>query len=533
MLVCEMGNEELKVGKILADKYRLLEKVGEGGMGAVWKAEHLTLGRQVAIKVILPDLATRGEMAARFRREAQAVAALKSPYIVQVHDYIEGDVLSFIVMELLQGESLEHRIQREGHLSPAATLQILTEVGRGVHHAHENRIIHRDLKPANIFLVRNADGECAKVVDFGIAKFVDMRMTATGVAIGSPYYMSPEQHYGYSAVDHRADIWALGVIAAECLTGRKPFDGETIQQLRAAICTGPLPIFSMQDSVPAGFDQWFSRACAREPNAGFSTAREAIDALRRVCIPRQSELVYTSNLSQNVVETWRVAKKAYDDHAAERPDRASLGPLPPPIQGMSLPSSLYSQYQVTHQKVVDALEELARSGHIESILLLGKCSWPCMCLRDWAVTKHSLEWAICAGKLGHSDGYMQAGQIVRFGGAGTAPPDAPLNPWGRGSASLAAKWFKLAGELGNVEGFLACAQMSYQAKDFVEAFKYFAEAANRGCAGAQLCLGRMYALGLGVERSWEEAEKWLIKAAAQGDARAVGDLQNPTRIKSV
>jgi serine/threonine-protein kinase len=277
-------------GTLLAGKYRLVSLLGRGGMGSVWRAQHLDLDAPVAVKLLDPSIATNPEGIARFHREAQAAAALRSPHVVQILDRGLDDATQqpFIVMELMEGESLSARIARLGLLSPEQTARIATHIARALGRAHDAGIVHRDLKPDNVFLVQNEDEEVAKVLDFGIAKSDRHRLdtdsqTRTGAVMGTPYYMSPEQISGSKNVDYRTDIWALGVIACECLTGRRPFDAETIGGLALKICAEPPPVPSQLGPVSPEFDAWFSRATARDQNLRFRSAREAADELRRAC----------------------------------------------------------------------------------------------------------------------------------------------------------------------------------------------------------------------------------------------------------
>jgi serine/threonine-protein kinase len=248
-------------------------KLGQGGMGSVWRAEHLALGSSLAIKLIDPGITQSPEAAVRFKREAQAAADLRSAHVVQIIDYGVDDGLPFIAMELLDGESLGARLERMGRLAPDQAASILSQVARALARAHQAGVVHRDLKPDNVFLVREADGDIVKVLDFGIAKKLGVLSTTsgiktgTGAMLGTPYYMSPEQVLGGSDIDHRADIWSLGIIAYECLTGQRPFEKETLGGLLMAICNDPLPVPSKVASVPSGFDAWFARACARDTSA--------------------------------------------------------------------------------------------------------------------------------------------------------------------------------------------------------------------------------------------------------------------------
>lgn len=276
-------------GLTLAGRYRLISKLGQGGMGSVWRAEHLTLGIPVAVKLIDASIAQSEEALARFRREAQAAAELRSAHVVHIIDYGVEDSTPYIAMELLEGESLSARLERVGRLTPADTVSILSQVTRALTRAHQQHIIHRDLKPENIFIVQEGDDEVVKVLDFGIAKKLGLDSTSSGVKthtgamLGTPYYMSPEQAKGHPNVDHRTDIWSLGIITYECLTGVRPFERETLASLLIAICTEPLPIPSQIAAVPRGFDAWFARVASRDVSARFQSVSEAITQLREVC----------------------------------------------------------------------------------------------------------------------------------------------------------------------------------------------------------------------------------------------------------
>jgi serine/threonine-protein kinase len=272
--------------RVLAGRYRLESQLGQGGMGSVWRAEHLTLHSAVAIKLMDPAIAATPEGAERFQREAQAAASLRSTHVVQVLDYGVEDGTPFLVMELLHGESLSACLEREGRLTPTRTYAIISQVARAIARAHTAGIVHRDLKPDNIFLVHEDDQEVAKVLDFGIAKtpesaFGDMK-TRTGVVMGTPHYMSPEQAEGKRTVDQRTDLWAMAVIVCECITGLQPFRGETWGELLLNVCARPSPIPSSLAAVPAGFDAWFDKATSRDQTLRFATVQELVSALRSV-----------------------------------------------------------------------------------------------------------------------------------------------------------------------------------------------------------------------------------------------------------
>jgi eukaryotic-like serine/threonine-protein kinase len=269
---------------LLADRYRLVRPLARGGMGSVWQAEHLTLGSEVAVKIIDPGVASRNMGVPRFLREARALAALRSPYIVQVIDFgSEGEIV-YLVMELLEGRTLGQRLKAEGKLSVAETNRIMRQVCRAMSHAHERGIVHRDLKPDNIFLCDQSREHVTKVLDFGIAKPLGgvaaaSSGTEAGAFLGTPSYMSPEQCLDSKDIDHRSDLWALGAIAYECLLGKRLFDGDVIGPLVVRICTEALPIASSDGALPAGFEAWLRKAMARNPADRFQSAADFSQSL--------------------------------------------------------------------------------------------------------------------------------------------------------------------------------------------------------------------------------------------------------------
>lgn len=270
-------------GLLVADRFRLVRELGRGGMGAVWLAHHLALDMQCALKLVDPQSKDSDEVRARFEIEARSAAQIKSRHVVQVLDHGVWEGIPFIAMEYLEGQDLGARLDQQGTLSPAATFRVVSHVARALTRAHALGVIHRDLKPENVFLARDDDGEIAKVVDFGIAKRARLDLgdstTRPGVLIGTPFYMSPEQARGALGIDHRSDLWSLAVIAFECLTGHTPFPGEGLGVVIGKIMYEPLPVPSALGPVPPGFDAWWRRASARDPDQRFQSATELVDAL--------------------------------------------------------------------------------------------------------------------------------------------------------------------------------------------------------------------------------------------------------------
>ncbi len=277
-------------------------------MGAVWRADHLTLNAPVAVKLLDPSIANTEEGLARFMREAQAAAALRGTNVVQTFDYGVHEGVPFIVMELLVGQSLADRLTKKGPLPAPAVASILKQIARAITKAHQAGIIHRDLKPDNVFLVDTDDDEpVAKVLDFGIAKANgDLAVNAasktrTGALLGTPFYMSPEQAQGTMEVDHRSDLWALAVITYEALLGKRPFESEALGDLLLKICVLPLPVPSKVGAVPAGFDAWFAKAANRDPAKRFTSGSEMARALEKVVFPGMQHRLTLDSVSIDAI----------------------------------------------------------------------------------------------------------------------------------------------------------------------------------------------------------------------------------------
>ena len=278
----------VEVGAVIAAKYRLEALIGMGGMGSVWRATHLGLNQLVAIKIVAPDFARSAEARRRFDVEAKASAQLKSRHVVQVTDNGElADGTPFMAMELLQGEPLGKRIHKHGPLPVLDALRVALHVGRALSRAHALGIVHRDIKPENIFLATSDEepGFTAKVLDFGIAKVRatnagEQSATRTGSLLGTPLYMSPEQARALKTVDHRTDVYSLGLVVYTMLTGNLAFSGESYADVIVQICTMPLPtIRGSAPWVPEHVDTWLTHACAKEPQVRYQDMQSMVDAL--------------------------------------------------------------------------------------------------------------------------------------------------------------------------------------------------------------------------------------------------------------
>jgi tRNA A-37 threonylcarbamoyl transferase component Bud32 len=267
--------------------YRVIEALGEGGEGTVFLVEHVALGRRLALKALHPEHASNPEAVERFLREARAISSIGHEHIVAVTDFgktSEGQ--SYFVMELLEGESLAARLQRQGPFTLADTVRILAQVADALGAAHAAGIVHRDLKPENIFLIEKAGSrDFVKLLDFGVAKLTRAdgppeRKTRSGLLLGTPYYMSPEQCLGKRGVDHRTDVYALGVICYELLVGAVPFDAENWGELLLMHTTMPFP--SLRERCPGldpGVERVIGRAVAKDPEERWSSMLEVQTAL--------------------------------------------------------------------------------------------------------------------------------------------------------------------------------------------------------------------------------------------------------------
>ena len=249
------------IGTLLDNRYEILEVIGTGGMAVVYKARCNRLNRLVAIKVLKQELSQDEEFRRRFHAESQAVAMLSHPNIVSVYDVSHSNNLDYIVMELIEGITLKQYLEQKGRLNWREALHFSTQIAKALEHAHSRGIIHRDIKPHNIMILK--DGS-VKVADFGIARISSAQNTLTREALGSVHYISPEQAKG-GKVDYRSDLYSLGVVMYEMLTGRPPFDGDTpvsvaIQHINAK----PVMPRELNPDIPEGFEQITMHAMAAD-----------------------------------------------------------------------------------------------------------------------------------------------------------------------------------------------------------------------------------------------------------------------------
>jgi CheY-like chemotaxis protein len=279
----ESGVDEVVAGAVLGGKVRLERELARGAMGEVWTGVHLALGVNVAVKFMDRNLAQTAEYAS-FEREARAAAQLRSEHTVRIYDHgLARGGRPYLVMEYLDGESIEERVERLGRLSAKEVASVVSDVARALDEAHARGIVHRDVKPANVLVVESVDrtnASSCKLIDFGLAR--PAVAPKERFIAGTPVYMSPEYLRLESAPTPALDNWALAVSAFEMITGQLPFDGESASHVLESIFFSPFPVASeIEPEVPRAFDEWFARACAREPAKRFASANAPADALRR------------------------------------------------------------------------------------------------------------------------------------------------------------------------------------------------------------------------------------------------------------
>ncbi len=280
--------EEQVVGFQVTPEVRFKQPLGEGGMGSLWVADHLTMQTEVAVKLVFMDLAANDPtILTRFHREANMLIKLDSPHVVKIYDRGKTPAgTPFIVMELLRGETLLDRLERKGEMSPAEISVILHQLTVALEYLRSVEVTHRDLKAENVFLVGNEMNPLVKLLDFGLAKEPDApgdkKLTGVGMLVGTAEYMSPEQIISAKDVNHTADLWAMAVLIYMMLVAAKPFEGEQLGEVFMAIRTGKHVPPSAHNSALVPFDAWFARCFDIDYNKRFQSAREMNEAWQQL-----------------------------------------------------------------------------------------------------------------------------------------------------------------------------------------------------------------------------------------------------------
>jgi len=284
-MVTEQPSQDIQAGLVLSNRYRLISRIGEGGMASVWEAIDTSKGETRAVKFLAPALVASKEARARFEREVKAAIRIACPFVVRIHDWgLAHGKQPYMVLDRLAGQDLDQHLATDPILPLSEVQRIVRHVCGALAEAHAVGIIHRDIKPANIFLTREGTEQVAKVLDFGIARIQgdeshSRQLTRPDEILGTLEYISPEQLLGQWPVDGRADLYGLGVVAYRCLTGKVPFPGDSLGEILLAFSKNcPESTSAIRPELPKGIDDWMKKALCQDRTKRFQTAREMADA---------------------------------------------------------------------------------------------------------------------------------------------------------------------------------------------------------------------------------------------------------------
>ena len=354
--VLKKADKDTLIGEVLAGKYRIEEKIDEGGMGCVYRATHVLMEKTIAIKVLHPALAADDNIVERFTREAKAASRISHPHAINVTDFGESEKgVVYLVMEYLRGRTLKDVIRSEGPMPLTRVAEIVRQVAGALEVAHTEGVVHRDLKSDNIMLEEAAGGDWAKVLDFGIAKIqqdvdkTDPGLTAPNLIIGTPQYMSPEQCSQAARIDSRSDIYSFGVIIYEMLVGHVPFAGDSPTGIMMKHLQEPAPsVLDERKDLPASVGEVVARALAKQPEDRFQSASELSDALAAAAAEASSpDIVPALETGRIVVPTTpnEAPRMTYSDDADEATvvnpgyARPATDELPAPVTPVPVASS--------------------------------------------------------------------------------------------------------------------------------------------------------------------------------------------------
>jgi serine/threonine-protein kinase len=385
-------------------------------MGTIWVAHHERLATDVVVKFLAETLIDNDELRERFEREVKATAAVKSPHVVQTLDHgVAEDGTPYIVMELLEGSDVSRVLKARKRLEPREVLHVVRGVAAALTKAHGIGVVHRDIKPANIFLC-NADGPepHVKLVDFGIAKLsASAGLTVTGELLGTPWYMSPEQLEGSRGVDHRADLWALGILAFHTLVGRTPFNGDHVAAIAVAILTQDRPVPSRERAdLPIGFDAWFAKACAPKIEDRFSTARELAAELESALASPSRDVIAVAP----TVESTAIPSSTLEPTIASSPVALANPPSDPVLVGSGSRRSLPPAVDATPHPSVFADSHVAPPRTTK---------WLVFAVGILAVFVVGLAWRLVADSNARAAAAAPSSAPANEGWTETAPPTTP------------------------------------------------------------------------------------------------------------
>lgn len=502
------------IGTTLADKYQILEKLGSGGMGLVYKAKHLLMKRLVAIKLMLPQFAASATALKRFRQEAQAASHLNHPNILKVYDFgVTPQGLPYLVMDLLEGTNLSAELTKHNYLPLERALKIFVQTCAALYHAHQKGVIHRDLKPGNIMLVDyDGQSDVVQIVDFGMAKILsemdgeNEELTKTGEVFGSPMYMSPEQCMGQK-LDHRSDIYSMGCVLYEYAAGRPPFDGESFIQIIFAHINQEAAPFAT-DAVTRVLQSIIMKAIEKSPNDRFSDMDELKD-----------QLAYCHALwtRDDIDDYSDYAKTIAPQIAATNIISLERSALDGDIDAQLDLAYLYSDEQSEHynpQKCLEWVLKAASADHPTAQAFAGDCfSTGIGTTQD---PHKAFYWYSKAALAGHGGAERSIGQMYQEGTVVAQDLDTALY------------WLRRSCEHDDIDSQLYLAECLSTGdvfeSDLEEAARWYEAAAKLGSLEGQLALAYCYEYGTGVEQDPSLAVFWLQYAVEQNSPEAMKSL---------
>lgn len=557
-----------RLRQALGPNYELVRLIGRGGYAEVFQIHDRKLNRELAIKVLRPDLIVTPSLLARFRREAQAVAALRHPAIVPVYDVGESDGICYILMPLIEGESLKAVLQRQRRLPIAEVQRIVREAAGALAVAHQAGVVHRDIKPENIML--EGPEQAVRLMDFGIAKAVDSGdkdLTGTGVVVGTPQYMSPEQASGEPNVDHRSDQYALAVVAYQMLAGRAPFEGETARAIIAKqLLDQPPPLEALVENVPAPIVAALHRALQKQPPKRFDSIGDFAAALSDagyvnppdldpVPVRKTRWLPWLAGaVTLGLLAAWIVVRSwpAPDLGGGPLPPAQPTRPpvIPPPIATPTERPAPAPNAPAGSRPGRDTAVTAGRTGGAPiPPPPVRPDSTPVVSIPACAVLIEQRDWdramsrCLDEARSGNARSARLAGELLSSGRGGSVDSTRAVELYeqalraGDGEAAWwLGRWYESRDPTNATEMYLKAAEARMTraypvigrrlddglgtARDPARAAMWFERAAQGGDIDSQLRLGEMYARGRGVARNDSAAFHWNQQAATANNPEA-------------